>query len=170
MKVEALANIWEVDVKKFVWRNIVTRFGVPESLVLNNGLQFDSRAFREYCSNLGIVNRYSTPAYPQSNSQAEASNKAIVNGLKRRLKVLRAGGQRSCLKFCGQTEHPRRSTRETPFSLTYGAEAVILAEINLCSAHVTGFNPAQNSELLLKQLNLLEERWESTTIRLAKYQ
>ena len=65
---------------------------------------------------------------------------------------------------------PRRSTRETPFSLTYGAEAVILAEINLCSAHVTGFNPAQNSELLLKQLNLLDERWESTTIQLAKYQ
>ena len=64
----------------------------------------------------------------------------------------------------------RRSTRETPFSLTYGAKAVILAEINLCSAHVIGFNPAQNSELLLKQLNLLEERWESTTIRLAKYQ
>ena len=101
-----MVNIREVDVKKFVWRNIVTRFGVLKSLVLNNGLQFDSRAFHEYCSNLGIVNWYSTPAYPQSNSQAEATNKVIVNRLKRRLKVLRAGGQRSCLKFCGQTEQP----------------------------------------------------------------
>ena len=117
MKVEALANIREVDVKKFVWRNIVTRFGVPESLVLNNGLQFDSRAFREYCSNPGIVNQYSTPAYPQSNSQAEATNKVIVNGLKRRLKVLRAGGQRSCLKFCGQTEQPREGPRGKPLFL-----------------------------------------------------
>jgi len=35
---EALANIWDVDVKKFIWRNIVTRFGVPESLVSDNGL------------------------------------------------------------------------------------------------------------------------------------
>ena len=33
-----MANIREVDVRKFVWRNIVTRFEVPESLVLNNGL------------------------------------------------------------------------------------------------------------------------------------
>ena len=84
-KVEALANIRDVDVKKFVWRNIVTRFGVPKSFVFNNGLQFDSRTFREFCSNLDIKNKYSTSAYPQSNSQVEATNKAIVNGLKKRL-------------------------------------------------------------------------------------
>ena len=82
---EALANIRDVDVKKFVWKNIVTRFGVPNSLISDNGLQFDSRAFREFCTGLGIKNKYSTPAYPQSNGQAEAVNKVIVNGLKRRL-------------------------------------------------------------------------------------
>ena len=80
---EALANIRDVDVKKFVWRNIVTRFRVPKSLVSNNVLQFDSRAFRKFCSSLSITNHYSTPAYPQSNGQAEANNKAIVNRLKK---------------------------------------------------------------------------------------
>ena len=59
---------------------------------------------------------------------------------------------------------------ETPFSLTYGAESVIPTEVNLCSARVSGFSPAKNSNLMLKQLNLLEECWESTTIRLAEYQ
>ena len=63
----------------------MTRFRVPEPLVSDNGLQFDSRAFREYCSDLSIVNQYSTLAYPQSNGQAKATNKAIMNGLKRRL-------------------------------------------------------------------------------------
>ena len=82
---EALANIRDIDVKKFVWKNIVTRFGVPNSLVSDNGLQFDSKAFRAFCSDLGIKNKYSTPAYPQSNGQAEAVNKMILNGLKRRL-------------------------------------------------------------------------------------
>ena len=79
VEAEALANIRVMDVKKFVWRTILTRFGVLESLVSDNGLQFDSRAFREFCSDLGIVNRYSTPAYPQSNGQAKATNKIIVN-------------------------------------------------------------------------------------------
>ena len=82
---EALANIRDIDVKKFAWKNIVTRFGVLNSLVSNNGLQFDSKAFRAFCNDLGIKNKYSTPAYPQSNGQAEAMNKTILNRLKRRL-------------------------------------------------------------------------------------
>ena len=64
---EALANIRDINVKNFVWKNIVTRFGVPNSLVSDNGLQFNSKAFRAFCSDLDIKNKYSTPAYPQSN-------------------------------------------------------------------------------------------------------
>ena len=63
-KVEALANIQDVDVKKFMWKNIVTRFEVPESLVYDNGLQFDSKTFHKFCSDLGLKNRYSTLTYP----------------------------------------------------------------------------------------------------------
>ena len=85
VEVEALANIRDVDVKKFVWKNIITRFGMLDSLISDNVLQFDSKAFREFCSDLEIKNRYSTPVYPQGNGQAEATNKAIVNGLKKKL-------------------------------------------------------------------------------------
>ena len=85
VEAEALANIWDVDVKKFVWKNIVTRFGVPNTLISDNGLQFDSKAFCEFCRDLDIMNRYSTPTYPQSNGQAKAINKTILSGLKKRL-------------------------------------------------------------------------------------
>ena len=60
VKVEPLANITDVDAKRFVWKNIVTRFGIPHTLITDNGLQFDSKAFRRYCCDLGITNRYST--------------------------------------------------------------------------------------------------------------
>lgn len=85
VEAEPLANIRDMDAKRFVWKNIVTRFGVSNTLISNNGLQFDSKAFRRYCCELGITNRYSTPAYPQGNGQVEAVNKVIVNGLKKRL-------------------------------------------------------------------------------------
>ena len=65
---------------------------------------------------------------------------------------------------------PRRSTGETPFSLMYGVEAVILAEVNLCSAQVDGFNLAQNNLMMAERLDLLDECWEAATIRLAEYQ
>ena len=68
VEVEALANIRDIDVKRFVWKNIVARFGVPEALISDNELQFDNKAFRKYCSSdLGIINRYSSLAYPQNN-------------------------------------------------------------------------------------------------------
>ena len=85
VKAESLANIRDVDVKRFIWKNIITRFGDPHTLISDNGLQFDSKAFRRYCCDLGIKNRYSTPAYPQGNGQAEAVNKVTVNGFKKRL-------------------------------------------------------------------------------------
>ena len=85
VKVEPLTNIRDVDVKSFVWKNIVTRFGIPQTLISDNGLQFDSKAFRRYCCDLGISNRYSTPAYAQGNGQAKTVNKVIVGGRKKRL-------------------------------------------------------------------------------------
>ena len=85
VEAKPLANIRDVDAKRFFWKNIVTRFGVPHALISDNGLQFDSKTFRSYCGELGIMNRYFTLAYPQGNGQAEAVNKVIVNGLKKRL-------------------------------------------------------------------------------------
>ena len=85
VEAKPLANICDTDAKRFVWKNIVMWFGVTKFLISDNGLQFDSKVFRRYCSELGITNRYSTPSYPQGNGQDKATNKSIVNGLKRRL-------------------------------------------------------------------------------------
>ena len=44
------------------------------------------RPFGDIVVILGIKNKYSTLAYPQGNDQVEATNKAIMDGLKKRLK------------------------------------------------------------------------------------
>ena len=85
VEAKPLANIRDVDKKRFVWKSNVTRFRVPHVLISDNGLQFDSKMFRKYYGELGIINRYYTHAYPQGNGQAEAVNKVIVSGLKKRL-------------------------------------------------------------------------------------
>ena len=45
VEIEPLTNIRDTNVKRFVWKNIVTRFSVPRVLILDNGLQFDKKAF-----------------------------------------------------------------------------------------------------------------------------
>ena len=47
VEAEPLANIKDVDAKRFVWKNIVTRFGVPHVLISDNGLQFDSKVLND---------------------------------------------------------------------------------------------------------------------------
>ena len=158
VKAEPLANIRDVDVKKFIWRNIVTRFGTPRTLVSDNGLQFNSNAFGQYCSDLGITNKYSTPAYPQGNGQAETVNKVIVNGLTKRLDDVKG-------KWVEELPHvlwtyrttPRRLTGETPFSMTYGAEAVIPLETGFPMLRTSTFSSDNNDAMLEKSLDLIEE-------------
>ena len=157
VEVEPLANIRDVDAKKFIWRNIVTQFGVPRTLISDNGLQFDSKAFRRYCCELGITNKYSTPAYPQGNGQAEAVNKVIVNGLKKRLDDTGRWVKELPHVLWTYRTTPRRLIRNTPFAMTYEAEAVVPLEASFPTMRASSFTPSNNDELLGKSLDLIEE-------------
>ena len=171
IETEPLANIKDVDAKRFVWKNIVTRFGVPHVLISDNDLQFDSKMFRKYCGELGITNRYSTPAYPQENGQVEVVNKVIVSGLKKRLDDAKG-------KWVEELPHvlwtyrttSRKSTGKTPFSMTYGAEAVIPLETGFSTTTTSSFNSKDNDEQLTRNLDLIEEKRENAMVQLAYYQ
>ena len=65
---------------------------------------------------------------------------------------------------------PRRSTGETPFSMTYGAKTIIPLETSFPTLKTSSFSPSSNNELLEKSLNLNEERRESAMVQLAYYQ
>ena len=53
---------------------------------------------------------------------------------------------------------PKRSTGETPFSMTYGTKAVISIEISLLSSRVVCFAKGRNDESMIGNLDALEER------------
>ena len=165
-----MANIRDVDAKKFIWKNIITCFGTPHTLILENDLQFDSKNFREYCRDFGITNRYSTPAYPQGNGQAKAMNKVIVSGLKKRLDDAKG-------RWVEELPHVlwtyrttlRRSTGEIAFSMTYGAEAVLPLKASFPTLKSSTFTSKNNNELLGGSLGLAEEKRKKAMIHMAYY-
>ena len=65
---------------------------------------------------------------------------------------------------------PRRSTGETPFSMTYGAETVIPLETSFPTLRTSSFNLSNNNELLEMSLDFIEERRENAMVQLAYYQ
>ena len=81
---EAFAEIKASTVVKFIKRNIIARFGVPQDIVTDNGPQFISQELRDMCGKFGIHLHHSSPYYPQGNGQAEATNKILIRIIKRR--------------------------------------------------------------------------------------
>ena len=65
---------------------------------------------------------------------------------------------------------PRRSTRETPFSIIYGAEVVIPLETGFPTSRTNSFNPRDNNKQLTKSLDLIEEKRINAMVQLAYYQ
>lgn len=111
------------------------------------------------------------PFYPQSNGQAKATNKSIVNGLKKRLDDSKGRWVEELPSvFWAYRTTPRCSIGETPFLVTYDVEAIILVETGLPTARTNMFKVGENDQLLCRHLDLVEESRDVALIRLANYQ
>ncbi|CAL1369825.1 unnamed protein product [Linum trigynum] len=86
IEAEPLETITSARVQKFVCNNIMIRFGILHSIIKDHGTQFDCRPFENFCARNRITCTMASVAYPQTNGQAEASNKMILQGLKKRLR------------------------------------------------------------------------------------
>ena len=70
-------------VLKFI-KDLVARFGVPNRIITDNGTQFTSHLFADYCDDMGIKLCFASVAHPHNNGQAERANAEILKGLKTR--------------------------------------------------------------------------------------
>jgi transposase InsO family protein len=124
-----VVNITKASATAFL-RSIVCRFGVPNRVITDNGTQFTSQYFQEYCEDMGIQLCFASVAHPRSNGQVERANAEILRGLKIRTYCdLEKHGARWIEELpsvlWGNRTTPSRATGETPFFLVYGAEACL---------------------------------------------
>ncbi|KAL0458682.1 UNVERIFIED_CONTAM: hypothetical protein Slati_0495400 [Sesamum latifolium] len=170
VEAKPLARITEGEVMKFIWKNIVCRFEIPREIISDNGRQFQGRKIREWCQGLHIRQRFTTVAHPQANGQVKVTNRILIQGIKRRLE--RVGGnwaeELTSVLWAYRTT-PRGSTGETPFSLVYGTEAIIPAELGIPSHRVMNFSEECNENLLRENLDLIEELREKAFLRVQRY-
>ncbi|VFQ77142.1 unnamed protein product [Cuscuta campestris] len=171
IETEAMATITVRQCEKFVWKNIITRFGAPKIIVTDNGPQFRNPRFTAYLASFGVKHSKASVAYPQGNGQVENANRTIVDGLKKRL------GEEGH-KWLEALPHTvwahrvtsRRATGETPFVLTYGCEARLPVEAEIPTFRETVYQPGQNEVDHLAELNLVEERRTIAAVKMAGYQ
>ena len=64
-------------VLKFLPKKIFTRFGTPRAIVSDEGSHFCNKLFDNLLAKYGVRHRTALPYHPQSNGQAEVSNREI---------------------------------------------------------------------------------------------
>nr|ABA96229.2 retrotransposon protein, putative, unclassified [Oryza sativa Japonica Group] len=159
---------------KFI-RGITARFGVPNRIITDNGTQFTSELFGDYCEDMGIKLCFASPAHPRSNGQVERANAEILKGLKTKtFNILKKHGdswieELPAVLWANRTT-PSRATGETPFFLVYGVEAVLPSELTLRSPRATMYCEADQDQLQRDDLDFLEERRRRAALRAARYQ
>ena len=171
VKAEPLVTITEKSICTFIWRNIICKYKIPRVLVSDNGKQFDNSAFRDFCSELGIRNHYSSPAHSQANGQVEVTNWTLLKIIKTWLEGAKGiwPDELPSVLWAYRTTS-RTPTGETPFQLTYGADAIIPAEVGLTSYRVQNYMEDKNEEAMRLQLDLVDEDRAMAEQRLARYQ
>lgn len=71
------------QIAKFILNYIICRYGIPMSIVIDNGMPFKNHEVKELSEQFHIQQRFATLYYPQSNGQAKATNKTILKILKK---------------------------------------------------------------------------------------
>ena len=137
VEASAVKTITSTAVKKFIETKILHRFGVPETIVTYSGPSFISKEVEEFAGKFKIKMIQSSSYYPQSNGQAEASNKVLVGIIKRMV----ARDEERWHEKLGDTlwayrTSKRATTGTTPNALNFGQDAVIPIEINLSSVRI----------------------------------
>ncbi|KAM1121353.1 hypothetical protein ACFX19_003090 [Malus domestica] len=109
--------------------------------------------------------------YPQGNGQTEASNKTILDYLKKSL-IDKKGKWPNELLGCLWTycTTKRRATGETPFSLAFGSEAIIHPNVIVPSISILLPRIELNNKKMATSLDLAEEKPEQTITRIVAYQ
>ncbi|RYR57283.1 hypothetical protein Ahy_A05g023007 [Arachis hypogaea] len=113
--------------------------------------------------NLKIKQHFASVEHPQTNGLAEAANKVILHALKKKLDDAKGLWAELIPEVLwGYNTTPQTSTKETPFRLVYGSEAMIPLEIsqNSIRTYITNQDEARRSEL-----DVIEEVREIATLR-----
>jgi len=119
IEAEAIASITTAELRRFIWRSIITAFGVPHAIIFDNGRQFDTNRLIDYLNNLGYQAQFTTIADPQTNSQAEAANKSILHGLQKKLDDANRKWETNCTASYGPSTPPKKPLLVTLPRLSY---------------------------------------------------
>jgi hypothetical protein len=84
-KTVPLKNMTHKEVIEFTTEHIVHRFGIPQTLTMDQFTSFTLGQVCEFADSYKIKLLNSSPYYAQANGQAESSNKTLIKLIKKKI-------------------------------------------------------------------------------------
>jgi transposase InsO family protein len=174
IEVRPLTSIRSEQVVAF-FTNIIHRFGIPNSIITDNGTQFTGRKFLDFCEDHHIRVDWAAVAHPMTNGQVEHANGMILQGLKPRIyNNLNKFGKRWIKELPSVVwslrTTPSRATGFSPFFLVYGVEAILPTDLEYGSLRAKAYDNQNNQTSREDSLDQLEEARDVALLHSARYQ
>jgi transposase InsO family protein len=143
-------------------KSIVFRFGVPHSIITDNGTNFTSKEFKSYCESMGIKLKVASLAHPKTNGQVEKANGLICNRVKKKLLAPLEKAKHTCVDelpsmLWSLRTTPNAATQEIPFFLVHGTEAVLPVEITHEAPRIAAYDETTSTEALQDDVDALDK-------------
>jgi transposase InsO family protein len=131
-EVIALKNMTHREIIEFITEHIIHRFGIPQTLTIDQGASFMSKEVREFAKLYRIKLLNPSLYYAQANGQAESSNRTLISLIKKKISDHPKHWHRILFEsLWAQRISKHSATKVSPFELVYGQEAVLPVEISL---------------------------------------
>ncbi|XP_070012882.1 uncharacterized protein [Nicotiana sylvestris] len=105
-------------------------------IITDNGANLNSHLMKKTCEHFKITHHHSTPYRPKANGVVEAANKNIKKIFRKTVEGSRRWDEKLSFALLGYRTTIRTSVGATPYSLVYGTEAVIPAEVEIPSLRI----------------------------------
>jgi hypothetical protein len=168
-----IVNVHSEEAVSF-FTDIIYHFGIPNTIITDNGTQFMGKKFLNFCDNNNNHVDWSAVAHSKTNGQVERATGMILQGLKPRIfkrhekfRVRWVVELPSVLWSLRTT--PCRATGFTPFFMVHGSEAALPTDIDNGSPRVWAYTEEGNQTALENAIDQLDEARDVALLRCAKY-
>ena len=136
VEMASYAIVTKSVVSRFIKKEIICRYGLPEKIISDNALNLNNDMMRDVYTQFKIKHHNSAPYRPKMNGAVEAVNKNVKKIISKMIDTYKYWHEKIPFVLHAYRTVVQTSTRTTPFSLVYGMEAVLPVEVEISSLHV----------------------------------
>ena len=117
---------------KFLFDEVVCKFGLPKTIISDNGVNFKADLFKRVCKLCGITNAYASVYHPMANGQVERTIKSTKQILTMYVNTSHSDWDDYLqASICAYNSSTHASIKFSPYEVLFGRKPLAVSEVIL---------------------------------------